>query len=298
MSGATNRTSTSGASPPHCPFTTRRKASIATLRPDGGEPRRTEHRAQHLRDLRAVRVELEHEPAVLAQEAMTRPVEAVHVALEPMAQRDPRDREPSACVVDEAGEQLALVVVDGRAGSSTSTAAEQRDAVRGARGRQVGALERDPPRRHVPAGMSDDQLGEQHQGPPDQCSVRLMLPDAAGPAHTRRRDQTRGCPTAAFPSIGASTSNGPGRRRHGPVLHLLHRRRRTGRSRRAVPGRHVHRVLRQISDAPRVLAPCAARASHRRGRSFAEGEYVELQRRVHQLGAPSRAVSRPNASTC
>ena len=198
------------------------------------------------------------------------------------------------------GEQLALVVVD-RGQVRRHDRGEQRDTVRRARGRQIGALERDPSRRHVPAGVSDDQLGEQHQGPPDRCSVPLMLPDAAGPAHTGPAATRLGaCPATRRVPFDAQAYEhrvrADAERRR--VLHLLHRRRRAGRSSRAVPGRPLHRVPRQVADAARLLAPRAARPSHGCGR--------KLQReRVRRAPAPGsspgargrRRASRPSAST-
>ena len=102
MSGATNRTSTSGRGRPNDP---RRRAAARrapTSRPVRAQRRRAEHRAEHLRYLRAVRVDLEHELAVLAEHPVPRPVEAVHVALEAVPQRDARELEPATCVVDQA----------------------------------------------------------------------------------------------------------------------------------------------------------------------------------------------------
>ena len=66
-----------------------------------GKRGRTEHRAEHLRDRAAVHVDLDDEVPVLAEHPVARPVEAVHVALEPVAQRDARDREPVPSVVQE-----------------------------------------------------------------------------------------------------------------------------------------------------------------------------------------------------
>ena len=56
---ATMRSSTSAASPPQRPSTTRRIASSATVRPARVQRRRAHHRAEHLRDRRAVDVELD-----------------------------------------------------------------------------------------------------------------------------------------------------------------------------------------------------------------------------------------------
>ena len=259
------------------------------------EPGRAEHRAEHLRDLRAVRVELEHELAVLAEEAVARPVETVHVALQPMAQGDTRDREPAARVVDQAREELALVVVD-RGKVRRHDRGEQRDAVRRARRRQIGAFERDPPRRHVPTRVPDDQLGEQHQGPPDRCSVPLMVPDAEGPAHTGR-DATRlgACPS--YPKIPFDLA---------AVRATRPRRLPTAARASSAPSSPASETIISCSSGttcciaflakfPTLLGyTLLAPLEHRTDAvgSFSESEYVELQRRVHRLG---RAVSESRA---
>ena len=58
---------------------------------------------------RAVHVELDDDVAVLAEHPVPRAVEAVHVVLQPVAQRDARDREAVAGVVEQARQQLALL---------------------------------------------------------------------------------------------------------------------------------------------------------------------------------------------
>ena len=62
----------------------------------------------------AVPVELDDEAAVLAEHAVPRPVEPVHVVLEPVAQRDARDRQAVARLVEQPGQQLALLFGDER----------------------------------------------------------------------------------------------------------------------------------------------------------------------------------------
>jgi hypothetical protein len=83
----------------------------------------------------------------------------VDVGLEPVAEGDARHRKPGPRVVDQLGEQLALVVVElvevlGHDG------AEEDGAPARAAERQVGVAERDAPGRHVPPGVTDVQLGE------------------------------------------------------------------------------------------------------------------------------------------
>ena len=107
-------------------------------------------------------VELDDEVAVLAEHAVPRPVEAVHVVLEPVPQRDARDRQAVARLVEQPRQQLALLLGDER----EVVGDDRRDSATPwppARRRQVGVVERDATRRHVPAGVADGQLGEQHE---------------------------------------------------------------------------------------------------------------------------------------
>ena len=122
---------------------------------------RSHDRTEHLRRGRAVAVELDDEVPVLAEHAMARPVEAVDVVLEPVPQRDARDGETVARLVEQPRQQLALLLgyereVDG------DDRRDQGDAVAAARRREIRVIDRDATRRHVPAGVADRQLGEEH----------------------------------------------------------------------------------------------------------------------------------------
>ena len=86
----------------------------AARRREGG---RGHDRAEHLRRRRPVPVELDDELSVLAEHAVPRPVEPVHVVLQPVAQRDARDRQAVARLVEQPRQQLALLFGDeGQAG--------------------------------------------------------------------------------------------------------------------------------------------------------------------------------------
>ena len=74
--------------------------------------------------------------------------------------------------MEQARQQLALLLVDGGE-VRRHDRRKQRDAVRGARRREVRAVERDPARRHVPAGVTHVQLGQQHQ--------QFLRPDLRSP---------------------------------------------------------------------------------------------------------------------
>ena len=67
-------------------------------------------RAEHLRRGRAVPVELDDEVAVFSEDTVARPVEAVDIVLQPVPQRDARDRQAVARLVEQAREQLALLL--------------------------------------------------------------------------------------------------------------------------------------------------------------------------------------------
>ena len=138
------------------------------------ERRRGHDRAEHLRRRRAVPVELDDEVAVLAEHAVPRPVEPVHVVLEAVAQRDARDRQAVARLVEQPRQQLALLLGDERQ-VRRDDRREQRDPCAAARRRQVDVIERDATRRHVPAGVPDGQLGEQH-GLSRRCAAGSPVP--------------------------------------------------------------------------------------------------------------------------
>ena len=183
--GATKRTSTSGAKPPHRPSTTRRSTSSATSRPDRGQPRRAHDRAEHLRHLRAVHVELDDELPVLAEHAVPRPVEPVHVALQAVAQRDARDREPAARVV------RAAAASSSRSSSSTAgrfVATTAASSAAPCAGPDVGRYALSSATRRV--GMCRRVWrtisSASSTGSSPRCSDLLMLPDAARQAHIRR----------------------------------------------------------------------------------------------------------------
>ena len=102
---------------------------------------------------------------VFAEHAMARPVEAVHVVLEPVPQRDARDREAVARLVEQPRQQLRLLLGYEREVDSATTVATKEIAVAGARRREIGVIERDATGWHVPAGVADGQFGEQHRVP-------------------------------------------------------------------------------------------------------------------------------------
>jgi hypothetical protein len=95
---------------------------------------------------------------------MPRQVEAVRVALQPVAQRDAGDGQRAAPRhVDQTRQRIDLVFVetghvlgDHRADEHTT---ERRPA-----GGEVPVVDGHPARRHVPARVPDVQLGEQHGG--------------------------------------------------------------------------------------------------------------------------------------
>ena len=128
-------------------------------------------------------VELEHRPepraagaegrgGVGTHDAVTGEVEPVRVGLEPVAQRDVRHGQAVAGVGNQAIERVVLLVVEA-ADVLGHDRADQHAAERGAVGREVAVVDRHPPRRHVPTGVADVQLGEQHPGSSDCVDDRV-----------------------------------------------------------------------------------------------------------------------------
>ena len=164
--------------PPQRPSTTRRIASSATSRPLGGSARRAHDRAEHLRHRRAVHVDLDDELPVFAEHAMARPVEAVHVVLEAVPQRDARDRRARARASwSRRGKQLALARRRSRAGSSPRP---PRAARRRARARtSAGTRHRARPDASACAGGCGGRSARR--------AARRFLPQIFGPSMRRMR---------------------------------------------------------------------------------------------------------------
>ena len=115
-----------------------------------------------------MQVELEPGPDVSllhvgSEDVMTGEIEAVRVGLQSIPQRDARHADPVPCVVDEAGERVELLLLE-LGDELGDDRAQQHRAEGGAARREVRVAERDPPRRLVPTGVPDVELGEQHDG--------------------------------------------------------------------------------------------------------------------------------------
>ncbi len=104
-------------------------------------------------------VDFDHQESLFADDTVARAVEAVLVVLQPVPQCNARDRQAVTRLVDEAGQQLTLLLVDAYE-VRRDDSGQQRAAVRGTRCRQVRGLESHAPGRHVPTGVTDDELGE------------------------------------------------------------------------------------------------------------------------------------------
>ena len=158
---------------------------------------------------------------------------------------------------------------------------------------QVGTLERDPSRRHVPARVSDDQLGEQHKTLPTGIRSRSWCRMQAVRRTPGTRDQTQ--PVPSYPKIPHDTAEYERQTRADSSA---------GRCFicSIVAGeREDHLVVFNddvciafLAKWPTLLGyTLVAPLDHRTDAvgSFTEAEYVELQRRVHRVGcAVSGAV--------
>jgi hypothetical protein len=106
----------------------------------------------------AAPVDLDDEVPVLAEHAVAGSIEAVHVVLEAVPQRDARDHEAVAGLVEQARQQLPLFFGDQQQ-AGRHQRRDQRRAVRGPGRREVRVIERDATSRHVPARVTDGQFG-------------------------------------------------------------------------------------------------------------------------------------------
>ena len=129
-----------------------------TVRPDGGSSAAAMIAPSTCGVAAACAVDLDDELAVLAEHAVAGAVEAVHVVLEAVAQRDARDHEAVARLVEQARQQLPLLFGDQQQ-AGRHQRRDQRRAVRGPGSGEVRVIERDATGRHVPARVTDGQFG-------------------------------------------------------------------------------------------------------------------------------------------
>ena len=139
-------------------------------------------RAEHLRRRRPVPVELDDEVSVLAEHPVPRPVEAVHIVLQPVPERDAGNRQAGARLVEQPRQELALLLGD-EWEVDRDDRRDQGDPVTATGSRQVGVVDRDATRRHVTTGVADRQLGEEHEVL-SRCICRF-----SGAVHPRGRDR-------------------------------------------------------------------------------------------------------------
>ena len=115
----------------------------------------------------------------LGDDPVPRAVEPVGVGLEPVAQRDPRHREPVARVVQRSAAAASCCSSSSAGDELGDDRAEQHRAVRGAARRQVAVRRARRAGRHVPSGVPDVELGE---------DASRALPDRRSTGGRRWRD--------------------------------------------------------------------------------------------------------------
>ena len=126
-----------------------------------------------------VDVELHHEALTLTEQAVARQGQPFGVDLEPEPQRPAGNREPLAGLPQERPEGFGLLLVEPGDRRGRHAGQQQRPVAR-VGGRQQPVAERHPPGGHVPPGVADGELGQQHLPslPPSGLEIAAKLPAA------------------------------------------------------------------------------------------------------------------------
>ena len=145
------------------------KPEDRTPRPER-ESSRGVHRAEDLRQGRAVTIDVERQRFAHPDELVAAAVEAVRVVLEAVAKPGLGDRPTALEFLHQAVDSVALLVLDVRSeGADHAGEKEATEAGRGL-GRQVDVAQSDAPGRGDRPGMPDLQLGQEHVRRLDQIA--------------------------------------------------------------------------------------------------------------------------------